>query len=114
MVFRKNEQTEAEFLGDSKNLSMLDKVLEDDNAFSYFETGDGSIHDAYNLVTVTADSYNQEIEVALKGLKQANAIIHNVDSHHDAVKQKLKEISKLAKNMYVVIQNLEEKDEWDD
>ena len=93
---------------------MLDKVLSDKNALSYFETGSGSILDAYNLVAITADSYNQEIELALNGLKRANNIIHNVDKHHDAVRQKLKEVSKLAKNMYVIIESMENDGQWDD
>ncbi|MER2497060.1 hypothetical protein ABS858_13260 [Vibrio neptunius] len=112
--FEKNENNRSRVMGDSNHLSMLDKVLGDQQALEYFETGSGSIQDAYNLVSITADSYNQEIEVALKGLKQANAIIHNVEQHHGAVKQKLKEISKLARNMYTIIDNMEERDEWDD
>lgn len=111
--FEKNEQNRSRVLGDSKHLGMLDNVLGDENAKEYFIDGSGSIVDAYNMVSVTADSYNQEIELALAGLKRANSIIHNVDQHHDAVKIKLKEIFTLAKNMNAVIVSMSE-EKWDD
>lgn len=77
------------------------------------ETGEGSIVEAYNLVSVTADSFNQEIDLSLAGLKRANNIIHNVEQHHDSVKTKLKEIFTLAKNMKVIIESMAE-EKWDD
>ena len=111
--FEKNENGRSRVLGDSKHLGMLDKVLEDKHAEEYFRTGEGSIVEAYNLVSVTADSFNQEIDLSLAGLKRANNIIHNVEQHHDTVKTKLKEIFTLAKNMKVIIESMAE-EKWDD
>lgn len=111
--FEKNENGRSRVLGDSKHLGMLDKVLSDAVAFEYFSTGEGSITDAYNLVSVNADSFNLEIDLSLAGLKRANNIIHNVDQHHEAVKTKLKEIFTLAKNMKVIIDSMAE-EKWDD
>lgn len=111
--FEKNENGRSRVLGDSKHLGMLDKVLGDKDAEEYFRTGEGSIVEAFNLVSVTADSFNQEIDLSLAGLKRANNIIHNVDQHHESVKTKLKEIFTLAKNMKVIIESMAE-EKWDD
>lgn len=111
--FEKNEQNKSRVIGDSKHLSMLDKVLSNKEATEYFQTGTGSILDAYQLVSVTADSFNQEVEMSLSGLKRAQNIIHKVEQHHDTVKTKLKEIFTLAKNMNAIVVSLEE-DSWDD
>ena len=53
--FEKNDQNKARVLGDSKHLSMLDKVLGNDEAKEYFRTGSGSIFDAFQIVSVSSD-----------------------------------------------------------
>ena len=111
--FEKNENGRSRVLGDSSNLGMLDKVLGDKEAEEYFRSGKGSVQEAYHLVSITADSFIQEIEIALSKLKNANNIIHNVEQHHNSVKTKLKEIYVLAKNMKVIIDSMTE-DGWDD
>ncbi|WP_028114357.1 hypothetical protein [Ferrimonas kyonanensis] len=111
--FEKNENQRTRLLGDSKHLSMLDKVLSDECATEYFKTGSGSIQDAYDTISVTTDSFNQKIDIALSTLKQANDIIHKVDKHHESVNGKLKEIFRLAKNMKVAIESMAD-GEWDD
>lgn len=111
--FEKNENQKTRLKGDSSHLGMLDKVISDPESFEYFSTGSGSITEAYNICTVTADSYNQDIEIALSALKRSNGIIHNVEEHHAAVEVKLKEIFNLAKNMKVIIEATK-KGGWDD
>lgn len=111
--FEKNENGRSRVLGDSKHLGMLDKVLSDKDAIEYFRTGQGSITEAFNLVSVSADSFNQEIDLSLSALKRANNIIHAIDEHHDSVVAKLKEIFNLAKNMKAIIDNMSE-EKWDD
>ncbi|WP_392562728.1 hypothetical protein RHO12_04385 [Orbus sturtevantii] len=111
--FEKNENGRSRVLGDSTNLGMLDKVLGDKAAKEYFSMGEGTINDAYHLVSVTADSFIQEIEVALSKLKNANSIIHTVTQHHESVKTKLKEIFSLAKNMKIIIESKNE-ETWND
>lgn len=113
--FEKNDQNKTRIIGDSKHLSMLDKILENEEAKDYFRTGSGSILDAYQIVSVSSDSFNHEIELALSGLKRAQNIIHKVEKHtnSDAVKTKLKEIFSLAKNMKSIVESTEEEG-WDD
>ncbi|QHI59248.1 hypothetical protein [Enterobacter hormaechei] len=111
--FEKNENGRSRVLGDSANLKMLDKVLGDARAEEYFRNGMGTITEAFNLVAVNADSFNQEIEQALAGLRRANNTIHNVDKHLDSTRLKLKEIFTIAKNMNTIIINMSE-DQWDD
>lgn len=111
--FEKNENNRSRVLGDSANLKMLDKVLEDKRAEEYFRTGEGSITDAFNLVSINADTFNQEIEQALAGMRRANNTIHNVDKHLDTTKVKLKEIFTIAKNMNAIIISMSE-EKWDD
>lgn len=111
--FEKNENGRSRVLGDSTHLGMLDKVLGDKDAKEYFRNGQGSIQEAFHLVSITADSFIQEIEIALSKLKNANNIIHNVEQHHNSVKTKLKEIYTLAKNMKTIIDSMTE-DGWND
>jgi hypothetical protein len=113
--FEKNDQNKTRIIGDSNHLSMLDKILSNEEAKEYFRTGSGSILDAYQIVSVSSDSFNSEIEMALSGLKRAQNIIHKVERHtnSDAVKTKLKEIFQLAKNMKSIVESLEG-DGWDD
>lgn len=111
--FEKNEQNKSRIIGDSKHLSMLDTVLSNAEATEYFQKGSGSILDAHQIVSVTADSFSQEIEMSLSGLKRAQNIIHKVDKPHDTIKTKLKEISQLARNMEKIV-TLSEEDSWDD
>ncbi|MDO6720913.1 hypothetical protein Q4575_15980 [Psychrosphaera sp. 1_MG-2023] len=113
--FEKNDQNKTRIIGDSKHLSMLDKVLGNEEAKEYFRTGSGSIFDAYQIVSVSSDSFNHEVEMALTGLKRAQNIIHKVEKHvnSETIKIKLKEIFTLAKNMKSIIESTED-DTWDD
>jgi hypothetical protein len=113
--FEKNDQRKTRVIGDSKHLSMLDKVLGNEEASEYFRTGSGSILEAFQIVSVSSDSFNHEVEMALAGLKRAQNIIHKVEKHtnSDAVKTKLKEIFYLAKNMKSIVEATED-DGWDD
>ncbi|WP_119394089.1 hypothetical protein [Salinibius halmophilus] len=113
--FEKNDQNKARLKGDSKHLGMLDKVLGNTEAKDYFQSGTGSILEAYQLVSVSSESFDHEIEMALSGLKRAQNIIHNVERHTnpDTIKTKLKEIFTLAKNMKAIVESSEE-DSWDD
>ncbi len=111
--FEKNDQNKARVMGDSKHLSMLDKVLGNSEAEEYFRTGKGSILDAFQIVSVSSESFNQEIEMSLAGLRRAQNIIHKVESHQESVKTKLKEIFTLARNMKSIVEATEE-DSWDD
>ncbi|WP_194435412.1 hypothetical protein [Vibrio fluminensis] len=113
--FEKNDQNKTRVIGDSKHLSMLDKILDNEEAKEYFRTGSGSIFDAFQIVSVSSESFNHEIEVALSGLKRAQNIIHKVDKHtnSDSVKTKLKEIFTLAKNMKSIVESTEDEG-WDD
>jgi hypothetical protein len=111
--FEKNDQHKSRVMGDSNHLSMLDKVLGNPEAKEYFRMGSGSILDAYQIVSVSAESFNQEIEMSLSGLKRAQNIIHKVEGHQEAVKTKLTEISKLSKNMKVIVEANEDDSEDD-
>jgi hypothetical protein len=111
--FEKNDQNKTRVMGDSKNLSMLDKILGDQEAREYFQTGSGSILDAYQIVSVSSDSFNHEIEMSLTGLKRAQNIIYKVENHNETVKTKLKEIFTLARNMKSIVEAAESEG-WDD
>lgn len=113
--FEKNDQNKTRVMGDSKHLSMLDKVLGHDEAKEYFREGSGSIIDAYQIVSVSSDSFSHEVDMSLSGLKRAQNIIHKVEKHtnSDAIKTKLKEIFTLAKNMNSIVVATED-NEWDD
>ncbi|HHD7487113.1 TPA: hypothetical protein ACOVI5_001738 [Klebsiella oxytoca] len=111
--FEKNENGRSRVLGDSNNLKMLDTVLGNKESEEYFREGEGNIIDAYNLVSITADSFNQEIEASLSGLKRANNVLFKVKQHHDSVREKLKDIFTLAKSMNAAIKSMSE-EKWDD
>lgn len=113
--FEKNEQGKSRILGDSSHLGMLDKVLENTEAKEYFIQGTGSLHDAFQIVSVSSESFNQEIEMSLAGLKRAQNIIHKVNRHSnsESIKTKLKEIYNLARNMASIVERSED-DDWHD
>ncbi len=111
--FRKNDNGATRVLGNSEQLKMLNEVIADSESFNYFQGGSGTIREAYNLITVTADSYHNEIEIALSALKRANSMSHNVKEHHTSDLVKLREIFEIAKAMKSVIQSKRTED-WDD
>ncbi|MBQ4851928.1 hypothetical protein [Pseudoalteromonas sp. MMG012] len=94
--FKKNIHGGTRVLGNSEQLKMLNEVLVDDLAFEYFKLGTGTIKEAYNQISVNADSYHNEIELSLAALKRANAMTHNVNEHYSTDLIKLKEIYDLT------------------
>lgn len=111
--FRKNDNGGTRVLGNSEQLKMLNEVIGDPEAFDYFRGGSGSIRDAYHLISVNADTYHNEIELALSALKRATSMSHNVEQHHSSDLLKLKEIFELTKAMKSVILSKKTED-WDD
>ncbi|RDV23976.1 hypothetical protein DXV75_16575 [Alteromonas aestuariivivens] len=111
--FRKNDQGATRVLGNSEQLKMLNDVLADPLAFDYFRGGSGSVRDAYNQVSVTADSYHNEIELSLSSLKRANSMTHNVKEHHSSDLVKLREIFDLAKAIKSAIEAKKNNEDWD-
>lgn len=111
--FEKNVNGRSRVLGDSAHLGMLDKVLDDPKAVAYFTSGEGSIVDAYNLISITADSFNKEIDLSLAALKRASNIVHDVPKHHESINAKLKQIFTLSKSLNATIKSLSE-EKWDD
>lgn len=110
--FEKNHQNKSRIIGDSKNLTMLDKVLGDSAAFEYFRNGSSSLSEAFNLISLNADDFFSEIDSALLSIKRANNMIHNIDTDLDSVCVKLKEISRITKGLNVIIESRKD-DEWD-
>lgn len=111
--FFKNENGATRVLGNSEQLKMLNEVLSNDEALDYFKGGSGSVRDAYNLISVNADSYHYEIELSLSALKRANNMTHNVDYHHSSDLIKLKEIFQLTKAMKSAISSKDSED-WNE
>jgi len=110
--FRKNEQGGTRVLGNSEQLRMLNEVMTDELAFDYFKGGSGSIREAFNQISVNADSYHNEIELSLAALKRANSMTHNVIEHHSSDLVKLREIFELARAIKSAIDSKSEGD-WD-
>ncbi len=110
--FFKNENGGTRVLGNSEQLKMLNEVLASPEALDYFKGGSGSIREAYNLIAVNADSYHNEIELALAALKRAHSMTHNVEQHHTSDLIKLKEVFELTKAMKSVILSKNSED-WD-
>ncbi len=110
--FEKNQQNKSRVIGDSKNLTMLDKVIGDSVAFEYFKNGSSSLTEAFNIISLNADDFFSEIDSSLLAIKRANNMIHNIETNLESVCIKLKEISRISKGLNSIIESRRE-DDWD-
>lgn len=109
LFFEKNDQNKSRVLGDSDNLTKLNKVLGNDDVTKLFLNG-MPLKDAYDLVEVNQATFHGELEKSLQNLKNANSYIHRIQTHNDSDVETLKEIVDLCK----IIRNsiITKKDDW--
>lgn len=109
LFFEKNNQNKSRVLGNSDNLTKLNRVLGNKDVTKLFLDG-MPLHDAYSLVEVDSETFHGELEKALQNLKNANSYIHRIDDHLDSDIDTLKEVVDICK----IIKNsiVSKKDEW--
>lgn len=110
LFFRKNDQNRSRVLGDSDNLTKLNKILSNDEITQKFLDG-LSLDEAFSLIEVDSDTFHNELIDSLRSLKRANSYIHQIHSHNSSDIETLKEIVELCKIIRNSIQN--KNDEWD-
>lgn len=110
LFFRKNDQNKSRVLGNSDNLTKLNKILSDGEVTQKFLDG-LALDEAYTLVEVDSDTFHNELLDSLRSLKRANSYIHQIHSHNSSDVETLKEVVELCKIIRNSIQN--KKDEWD-
>jgi len=109
LFFEKNDQNKSRVLGNSDNLTKLNKVLGNKEVTKLFLDG-MPLKDAYSLVEVDSETFHGELEKALQNLKNANSYIHRVEEHLDSDIDTLKEIVDLCKIIKSSI--VSKKDDW--
>lgn len=93
--FRKNEHQKTVLLGDSSHLTMLNNVLADAKASSYFfKTND--INSSNDLLYSDSMSFHHKVMAAHEYLEQALSESHKVDAFVEADVETLKQIKNMA------------------
>lgn len=95
-MFQKNPENQTR-LGESRNLDMLSKVVDDEEALEAFREG-ASLDDAHDLTGAPTDIFQEYIAKALERLKSARDQLHKAEPT-DRDSEKLFEIMRLSKTM---------------
>lgn len=103
--FFEKDQGKSRVLGTSADLKKLDEILGDYSAREYFEDGKGSLSEAYDLFSASADSFHNELLLSLKALKRAKSYEHMIEQHHGTDVSSLREIFNLCKSMKASIES---------
>jgi len=109
LFFRKNDQNRSRVLGNSDNLTKLNKILSDQEITKKFIDG-LSIDEAFALVEVDAGTFTLELHNSLQSLKTANSYIYQIKKHNNADIEILKEIVSICKIIRNTISN--KSDDW--
>jgi hypothetical protein len=109
LFFRKNDQNRSRVLGNSDNLTKLNKILSNQEITKKFIDG-LSIDEAFTLIEVDAGTFTSELHKSLQNLKTSNSYIHQIKSHNDTDIEILKEIVGICKVIRNTISN--KSDDW--
>ncbi len=109
LFFEKNSQNKSRVLGNSDNLTKLNKIFSNEEVKEKFLNG-LTIDEAYTLVEVDSDTFHNELLSSMRNLKRALGYIHQIKSHNSSDIETLKEIVELCKIIRNSIQNKE--DDW--
>lgn len=107
-VSEKNAENSTR-LGESRNLSKLNKILGSAKALDAFEKG-VSLDQAFRLTDEPNSLFSRSIEEALNHIQVANNYIHLVNNKNELNTQRLKEIKSIATNLRVLLIAKEEDD----
>lgn len=109
--FRKNDQLRSRVYGNSKDLSALNSILEDEDALEYFKDGN-SLEESLKFTIINSDTFHHELKNGLRSLKYAHSFIHQIKEHNDNDIVTIREIISLCK---IIGKTIEEKniDEWE-
>jgi len=109
LFFEKNAENKSRVLGNSDNLSKLDKIFSNKEITEKFLNG-LSLNDAFSLIEIDASTFTLELDTSLKHLKLAHSYIHKIIKHNENDIDILKEIVSLCK---ILKNDIESKgDEW--
>lgn len=110
LFFRKNDQNKSRVLGNSDNLTKLNKILSNYEVTQKFLDG-LALDEAYTLVEVDSDTFHNELLDSLRSLKRANSYIHQIKLHNSSDVDTLREVVELCKIIRNSIQT--KKDDWE-
>lgn len=100
--FHKNDAGKTQVIGDSKSLGVLNRVLSNVKATTYFrETG--KLQDAFRFLDQSHDSFHGELTSSLETLRHAQSYMHNITSHYVSDKDLLLEVTNISKSMWAAI-----------
>jgi len=95
LFFRKNDQNRSRVLGDSKDLTRLNKVLSNQEITTKFLDG-LPLDESFNLVEVDSGTFTSTLHESLYNLKTANSYMHQIFHHNDNDLETLNEIMDLC------------------
>jgi hypothetical protein len=109
LFFRKNDKNKSRVLGNSENLTKLNKILLNKEITTKF-IKELTLDEAFNLIEINSDTFYNEINQSLRSLKTAHSYIHQIKDHNSSDITILKEIVDLCKIIRNSIQSKE--DDW--
>ncbi|MBA5249716.1 MAG: hypothetical protein FE834_09355 [Gammaproteobacteria bacterium] len=107
--FEKNNQNKSRVLGDSDNLTKLNRILSNPEVTQKFTDG-LPLDEANNLTEIDSDTFHHDIRDSLRHLRTANSYIHQINDHNASDIETLKEIVDLCRIIRNTIQN--KTNEW--
>ncbi len=110
LFFEKNLQNKSRVLGNSDNLTKLNKIFANEEVTKKLLNG-LSLEESFSLVEIDSDTFHNEIESSLRNLKTANSYIHRIKIHNSSDIETLKEVVELCRVIRNSIQN--KSDDWE-
>lgn len=95
-LFEKNEQNRTRLIGNSADLTKLNKILGNETALDAFDTKAMDLDRAYELTEDLAEIFADSIKNSLRSLEQADSISHRVLTFYDELEEDLLSIRKLT------------------
>lgn len=100
-LFQKNSQFTTRVKGTSSQLSMLNEIVGNSTALEAFRNGK-SLNEAIFLTQHMDNVFNDSIAKALYYLKEADSLVHKMDTFYSTLEDDLKEIAGLCRKIKTV------------
>lgn len=105
--FEKNDQNKSRLLGNSHDLNALNKVLQNKEATKAFFHDRVPLARALELAGEKDERFEESINTALRGLEDANGLVHKVRNFYPTWQDDLKTIQLLVKTIKSTAEDIE-------
>jgi hypothetical protein len=95
-LYEKNEQNRTRMIGDSADLTKLNKILGNETAKKAFIDQNVELERAYELTEDLSEIFRNSIRKSLQNLEQADNVVHRINNFYPEMEEDLTSIRKLS------------------